>query len=488
MSAISWRQLPDFPSLLCTTIRKVLQDYNYYPCIISIYNLECDGEEVWEESSADELQQDDLPSLPDFESDTSQTQSAKALILWMLGFLITLQAKYYIPNAAVDVLLKFLYIFISVLSRFSPFLKQICKQFPKSLHSLYKIIQYEDSFQKYVICQKCSHLYKRDECIETVGSQKKSKSCVHIKYPLHPHASRRLPCQALLMKSVQYISGHKILYPYKIYCYKNIQSTLQEFLLCPQFYLRCQQWRTRPTNCLLSEVYDGQVWKQFQCIQGVPFLAAQFTFAFALNVDWFQPFTHTVYSVGVIYLTILNLPRTFRYKLENVIVVGIIPGPSEPAHDINSYLQPLVNELLSLWTGISLRVSIPSGVVEKNIKCALLCIACDLPAGRKSCGFLSHNARLGCSRCLKEFTGVVGNQNFSGFDRSKWIARTDIQHRRDVERVKACRTKSEKAAMESSLGCRYSVFLDLPYFNASRFLVIDPMHNYFVFRNWKGND
>ena len=75
---------------------------------------------------------------------------------------------------------------------------------------------------------------------------------------------------------------------------------------------------------------------------------------------------------------------------------------------------------------------------------------------------------------------MVGSQNFSGFDRSKWKARTDEQHRRDIERVKACKTKTEQSAMESSLGCRYSVFLDLPYFNASRFLIIDPMHNLFL--------
>ena len=100
--------------------------------------------EVWEESSADELEQDDsssaLPSLPTFESDTSHNRSANSLVQWMLGFLLTLQAKHYIPSTAIDVLLKFLYIFFTVLSRFSPFLKLILKQFPKSVHSMYKLI------------------------------------------------------------------------------------------------------------------------------------------------------------------------------------------------------------------------------------------------------------------------------------------------------------------------------------------------------------
>ena len=35
------------------------------------------------------------------------------------------------------------------------------------------------------------------------------------------------------------------------------------------------------------------------------------------------------YSVGAIYLIIQNLPRSMRYKRENVILVGLIPGPKE---------------------------------------------------------------------------------------------------------------------------------------------------------------
>lgn len=32
-----------------------------------------------------------------------------------------------------------------------------------------------------------------------------------------------------------------------------------------------------------------------------------------LNIDWFQPFKYTNYSVGAIYMTILNLPRHLRF-------------------------------------------------------------------------------------------------------------------------------------------------------------------------------
>ena len=86
----------------------------------------------------------------------------------------------------------------------------------------------------------------------------------------------------------------------------------------------CQLWRSRPVNNLLSDLYDGQIWKEFLNIGGSPFLAAPYTFGLMLNIDWFQPYIHTISSVGVIYLTIMNLPRTIRFKLENIIIVGII--------------------------------------------------------------------------------------------------------------------------------------------------------------------
>ena len=76
-------------------------------------------------------------------------------------------------------------------------------------------------------------------------------------------------------------------------------------------------------------------------------------------------------------------------------------------HLKNAYLKPLVDELLSLWNGAVIEVAMPTGSKKMTVKCALLCVSCDLPAARKTCGFLSHSAALGCSKCLKKFPGSV---------------------------------------------------------------------------------
>ena len=184
-----------------------------------------------------------------------------------------------------------------------------------------------------------------------------------------------------------------------------------------------------------------------------------------------------MYSVGVIYLVLMNLPRAVRYKRENVIIVGIIPGPSEPPLNINTYLSPLVADLLQLWAGLPLKIS---GSSQRVVRCALLAVACDLPAGRKVCGFLSQSANLGCSRCYCQFAAGFGCHDYSKFNRDAWEMRCNEKHRADVEVIKQCKTKTECEKTESRLGCRYSSLLCLPYFDPVSFLIIDPMHNLFL--------
>lgn len=70
----------------------------------------------------------------------------------------------------------------------------------------------------------------------------------------------------------------------------------------------------------------------------------------------------------------------------------------------------------------------PQGV-EAIFKCALICLSCDLPAGRKVAGLLGHSANLGCSKCYKKFsTGQFGKQDYSGFNRNTWERRTNEKH------------------------------------------------------------
>ena len=103
-----------------------------------------------------------------------------------------------------------------------------------------------------------------------------------------------------------------------------------------------------------------------------------------------------------------------------------------------------------------------------------------MPAGRKLCGFLGYSAKLGCSNCIKEFGGSFGAPDYSGFNRFEWKSRSASTHRRNIDRIKACTTKTRRNKLESDYGCRYSYLLELPYFDPPAMLVIDAMHNLFL--------
>ena len=180
----------------------------------------------------------------------------------------------------------------------------------------------------------------------------------------------------------------------------------------------CEQWRERTVEeNILADVYDGQIWKDFLRYKGKDYLSAPRNLAFAINVDWFQPFKRrNDRSVGVIYLVLLNLPREERFKWENIIVAGIIPEMSKEAKSLNPFLEPIVDEFKAFWKGVKLTTS--QSKIPLTYRGAILLASADLSAVRKLCGFKGHSAHCGCSKCFRYFPRSFGEKSdYSGFDR-----------------------------------------------------------------------
>ena len=159
----------------------------------------------------------------------------------------------------------------------------------------------------------------------------------------------------------------------------------------------------------------------------------------------------------------------------------MIPGPKEPKRDINSFLSPLVDDIKTLYKGIT--YNNPNSLFgSTTVRALITCVGSDLPATRKVCGFLSYNAEKGCSKCLKSFPTVSFGQkpDFSGYDCENWEARQLSDHLENAMLVKNAETANLRALKEQSTGVRYSVLLNLPHFDIIRFHTIDPMHNIFL--------
>ena len=133
---------------------------------------------------------------------------------------------------------------------------------------------------------------------------------------------------------------------------------------------------------------------------------------------FFQPYKHVTASYGVIYLALLNLTRAERLKKGNILIVGIIPPFEHEPDTLNPFLKPMVDELKEFWDPDVRLYTAESPKFKLLFIIALMCVACDIPAARKCCGFKGHSANYGCSHCKKVFPGGIGCEDFSGFDRA----------------------------------------------------------------------
>lgn len=122
--------------------------------------------------------------------------------------------------------------------------------------------------------------------------------------------------------------------------------------------------------------------------------------ALLLYLDFFNPFTRAIHSSGVLCMTVLNLPRSVRYQKKWAMLIGIIPGPEEAQCHINSYLKPVVNDLLSLYEGIDIRVS-GRHSEQFTSRAVLLPVLGDIPASRKISQFLSYKANKPVTSVIK---------------------------------------------------------------------------------------
>ena len=178
-----------------------------------------------------------------------------------------------------------------------------------------------------------------------------------------------------------------------------------------------------------------------------------------------------------------------RYKIENVIIIGIIPGPHEPKKHLNTYLGPLIAEFKELSTGQWFMTAIG----RQFIRCVLVGLSSDIPASRKVAGFTGHSSTKACSRCLKSFHKVGDKIDYSGFERDSWPLRNHfVQSQEGINALNA-ETKEARKEIEKKFGARYSVLYEIDYYDSIRFSIIDIMHNLFlgtskhVMAIWKEN-
>jgi hypothetical protein len=236
---------------------------------------------------------------------------------------------------------------------------------------------------------------------------------------------------------------------------------------------------------MLRDIFQGSIIRNFKGPDG----ATHFShiggedagrYLFSLGFDFFNPLGNKQagkkISTGVLALVCVNLPIEERYNPENMFVAGIIPGPNEPNVDqINPYLTPIVDALLEFWNGVRFTRTCMY-TLGRLVFCALIVVICDLPAARKVGGFSAHSQEYFCSVCWCNKT----QHGYSNFDSATWKRRTNEDCRQFAERYHTATNAKHSASSFDRTGLRWSELLRLPYYDPTRFLVVDPMHNLFL--------
>lgn len=317
-------------------------------------------------------------------------------------------------------------------------------------------------------------------------------------------------CMQALAREVR-IGGKTSLVAKTIMCQSSLTTLLGRLLRRPGMVDHMKSWQSRQAvPGVYRDVYDGRVFKAFWGDHGAKEYEQKPTerdgddrlaLAFGLNVDWFAPFKHIKYSVGVVYWTILNLPRDIRYKPCNILISHILPTGREKGVNMTSVLKEAQAELQRMWdtpSGIAFQTNEPGRSVW--IRAALMMIACDQPAARKVSGFVAVGGTYSCHRCLKKMTRIQsttqpliqkgkrkGKPNMktscSGFSDDEikhWLPRDPDHHRFNCNRWAKAKSITARKKITRETGCTHTAFKNATPMNIIDCTIIDPMHNVYM--------
>lgn len=190
------------------------------------------------------------------------------------------------------------------------------------------------------------------------------------------------------------------------------------------------------------------------------------------------------YSVGAVYVSILNLPRHLSSKKQWTILSIVMP-PQEPSKDgMNNIIRPLVDDLLLLERGIL--VNVVGRPRPERLHMQVLYFAADLPASIKLAGCTSYasndNPCVHCSVKKRDFNQSAAFNwrrkcgNTDGVD----ISVVPDKSSRDLLKAAAMYRISDadnRRRILKKYGVRWSEFMRLSSFEHSAWSPPDSMHN-----------
>ncbi|CAE6456355.1 unnamed protein product, partial [Rhizoctonia solani] len=258
--------------------------------------------------------------------------------------------------------------------------------------------------------------------------------------------------------------------PSEYVAWRRLQALFQSPELSEQLCYRNKQQATFSPR-RIRDIFDGKHYRSLLGKRVHPnnpycFFNLVTDLALGLSLDGFTLFKRRRRGNSTAWPLIIlnyNLPPEIRTHLKNVICVGAIPGPRQ-FKDLNSFLVPLLDELLHLESGVNTYNHLASGVNHTFTLHAFLILAFgDIPALSKLAGFKGHNAFSPCRTC--SITGITDNRpnshthyvpltqpNGDWWDPFDLPMRTPEQYSIQLAELEAEQTKTSRANLARTYG------------------------------------
>ncbi len=350
---------------------------------------------------------------------------------------------------------------------------------PLDVRTALSKLQAEPDTVNYATCPTCCSIYHPDE---SKPHDPYPHTCTHIE-------TDKPICGTPLVYTSKISSGDqkppRVIYkPIRPFPYRSFKSYIASLVRRAGVEdLLEKSWNDRPDGTW-HDIMDAPAIREFLGPDGRTrysvTLHGELHLVFSLFVDWFNPLGNKAagksHSIGGIYMACLNLPPHLRFRPEYIYLAGIIPGPHEPSVDqLYHFLRPLVDELVEFWhTGVNYART-ANRDVGRLVRAAVIPLVCDLPAIRKVAGFSGYQSHHLCSFCMLTLKDI------SNPDRSQWPRRHSWgEHLRLARQWRDASSEAERTKIFDTHGLRWSELLRLEYWDPTKFVLLDTMHNLFL--------
>jgi len=345
----------------------------------------------------------------------------------------------------------------------------IVDSIPSDMHSVIGSLQVEPETKSLICCSACFATYRSNN----------NDLASYPEFCTSKHNPSNRPCGNRLRSPG---STKRPSVPKREFVYQDIHHWIARMYCRNDIEEHLQRNPMPRRSNHMEDIWDGYILRELKGPDGLPFFdkpEGEGRLAFGLNMDGFNPRGNREAgkqtTICGVYLVCLNLPPEIRYKTENVFLLGVVPGPTEPStHQVNHILRPLVDDLLLLWNSGIFLTRTPKCAHGYLVRAALIPIICDLPAARRVAGLGGHAAGYFCSECLQRLDEI------NDLNTEDWVPRTYDVHIEHANRWLHAGSDAERTKVFQEYGAKWSELLRLPYWDPTKFVVIDSMHGFYL--------